>query len=52
MGRELRVTERTYNRNFIALFEAVEREQARRGDPLADRERRGQLVLPSRRVPR
>jgi hypothetical protein len=29
----------------MALLEAVEREQARRGNPLADRQRRGKLVL-------
>ena len=52
MGRELRITGRAYIRNFMALFEAIEREQARRGDPLADRQRRGKLVLRSGRVSR
>jgi hypothetical protein len=32
VGRELRITGRAYVRNFMALFEAIEREQARRGD--------------------
>ena len=52
VGRELRITGRAYIRNFMALFEAIEREQARRGDPLADRQRRGKLVLRSGRVSR
>ena len=52
MGRELRITGRAYVRNFMALFEAIEREQAGRGDPLADRQRRGKLVLRSGRVSR
>ena len=37
VGRELRITGRAYIRNFMALFESIEREQARRCDPLADR---------------
>ena len=52
MGRELRITGRVYIRNFMALLEAIEREQAGRGDPLADRQRRGKLVLRSGRVSR
>ena len=32
MGCGLRITERAYIRNFMALFEAIEREQARSGD--------------------
>ena len=52
MGRELRITGRACIRNFTALFEAIEREQARRGDPLADCQRRGKLVLHSGRVSR
>ena len=52
VGRELRITGRAYIRNFMALFDAIEREQARRGDPLADRQRRGKLVLRSGRVSR
>ena len=52
MGRELSITRRAYIRNFMTLFEATEREQARRGDPLADRQRRGKLVLRSGRAGR
>jgi hypothetical protein len=52
VGRKLRITGRAYIRNFMALFEAIERGQARRGDPLADRQRRGKLVLRSGRVSR
>ncbi len=52
MGRELRITGHAYIRNFMALFEAIEREQTRRGDPLADRQRRGKLVLHSGGVSR
>ena len=52
VGRELRITGCAHIRNFMALFEAIEREQARRGDPLADRQRRGKLVLHSGRVSR
>ena len=51
MGREPRIIGRAYIRNFMALFEAIEREQARRGDPLC-RQRRGELVLRSGRVSR
>jgi len=52
VGRELRITVRAYIHNFMALFEAIDREQARRGDPLAGRQRRGKLVLRSGRVSR
>jgi hypothetical protein len=31
VGRELRITGRVYIRNFMALLEAIEREQAGRG---------------------
>jgi hypothetical protein len=39
-----------YIRNFMALLEAIEQEQARRGDPLADCQQRGKLILHSGRV--
>jgi hypothetical protein len=50
VGRQPRITGRAYIRNFVTLLEAIEREQARRDDPLADRQRRGKLLLHSGRV--